>query len=165
MREKSCCFTGHRELSMGEALSLRRTLPAEIERLYTERGVTEFYAGGALGFDTLAAKAVLKARERLPVHLHLLLPCRDQSRGWTARDKAVYDELVKRADSAKWLSERYARGCMHRRNNALVDASAYCLCFLKRETGGTAYTVARARRAGLCVRNLCAGAQLKMDDV
>ena len=43
---------------------------------------------------------------------------------------------------------------MHQRNRALVDRSAFCICYLRTQTGGTAYTVRYAREKGLKIWNL-----------
>lgn len=60
MRRNACCFTGHREIPPEDREPLRAALLSEIQRLYAEKGVTEFYTGGARGFDTMAAEAVLE---------------------------------------------------------------------------------------------------------
>ena len=60
-RETSCCFTGHRRIPLQDGLWLRRMLREEIARLAQE-GVVSFLAGGALGFDTMAAQEVLRVR-------------------------------------------------------------------------------------------------------
>ena len=75
MPYKTCCFTGHRRLPSEEIPVLRKRLEEEIRRLYRE-GFHYFAAGGALGFDTLAALAVLSLRKELPgLRLILVLPC------------------------------------------------------------------------------------------
>ena len=61
-RETACCFTGHREIPAGGVDGIREKLRREIERLYTENGLTVFYAGGAIGFDALASEAVIERR-------------------------------------------------------------------------------------------------------
>ena len=43
MRKNACCFTGHREIPPEDREPLRAALLSEIQRLYTEKGVTEFY--------------------------------------------------------------------------------------------------------------------------
>ena len=53
-REHAVCFTGHRYAPQNCMLSALRA----IERL-VRGGTTVFIAGGALGFDTIAARAVL----------------------------------------------------------------------------------------------------------
>lgn len=93
MRKNACCFTGHREIPPEDREPLRAALLSEIQRLYAEKGVTEFYTGGARGFDTMAAEAVLKIRETLPVRLHLI--CR-------AKGKATAGILRKSAATVKF---------------------------------------------------------------
>lgn len=57
----------------------------------TERGIKNFCAGGAVGFDSLAANTVLKLREEYPhIKLTLILPCLSQTRGWAESDIEVY---------------------------------------------------------------------------
>lgn len=157
MRRNACCFTGHREILPADKEPLRTALLAEIQRLYTEKDVTEFYTGGARGFDTLAAEAVLKVREALPVRLHLILPCRGQSDRWHAAEKNRYNEILKQADTARFLFDRYTPDCMLRRDDAMVDLSGYCVCYLRdpsAKRGGTAYTVRKAKKAGLEIIHL-----------
>ncbi len=67
----SCFFLGHRDAPDDLLPALER----EVERHITEYGVTEFTTGHYGRFDSLAARAVKKARERHPgVSLALLLP-------------------------------------------------------------------------------------------
>ena len=166
MREKACCFTGHRMVSAADKAALEIALKAEISRL-AARGVTEFYNGGAWGFDMLAAETVLSLRDTLPVHLHLILPCKEQDAGWAEALRKRYKAILQAADSVSYIAERYDETCMYRRNDALVDASAYCICFMQRERGGTWYTVRRARKAGLEIIHLLTTdpVQLTLDTV
>lgn len=155
-RERSCCFTGHRRISMQDGLWIRRRLREEIARMAGE-GIHTFLAGGALGFDTMAAQEVLRVRgERFPgLSLVLVLPCLGQETLWSERDAAVYRSLLRQADEVVYTGDVYTNGCMFLRNRYLVDHSARCLCYLTREgRGGTAYTVKYARDKGLAVVNL-----------
>lgn len=154
IREATCCFTGHRELpSQGRAEianDLERTL-----RDLIRGGVRYFGAGGALGFDTLAAQTVLKLRGEYPhIKLILVLPCLSQTRGWRHEDVMAYESIKEQANKVTYTSREYTRGCMHKRNRHLVDYSGTCVCYLAKRSGGTAYTVDYARRNGLRVINL-----------
>ena len=150
MRSHRCCFTGHREIPLLERHAVIKATAQAIESLIA-RGVTTFMAGGALGFDILAAELVLEARKRHPdeVHLILALPCEEQTRGWNSFDIAKYNTLREQADHVRVLSPTYYRGCMHARNRFMVDHSAVCICYLRRESGGTAYTTNYAAKNGL----------------
>ena len=120
-----------------------------------EQGYRYFGCGGALGFDTLAAQTVLRLREVYPeIRLILVLPCRDQTRGWKQADVAEYDRIMKAADKVTYTSEQYYSGCMHKRNRHLVDNSSLCICYLTEQSGGTAYTVNYARSQGLKIINV-----------
>lgn len=146
--ERVCCFTGHRDIPTAHLEEVKRRLYDTVEGLIRE-GVTVFLAGGARGFDTLAAQTVLELKERYGhIRLALLLPCKDQTRGWNREDVMAYNDVLDRADRVKWLSETYYPGCMHTRNRQLVDYAGVCVCYLTAPTGGTAYTVRYAKKQG-----------------
>ena len=152
-----CCFTGHRELPPQVAVALCHALDREIAAL-SARGVTEFRAGGARGFDTLAALRVIAAREKNPaLRLVLYLPCRTQSDGWREGERALYADILSRADEVHYVSEAYVKGCMQMRNRALVDGSDVCLAYLTHSRGGTYQTFAYALSRGVQVVNLADG--------
>ena len=65
MREKTCCFTGHRKIPPEERAGISDRLEHIIISLY-QQGIQTYEAGGALGFDTLAARTVLRLRENCP---------------------------------------------------------------------------------------------------
>lgn len=52
------------------------------------------------------------------------------------------------------LSENYSVDCMHKRNRHLVNFSGYCVAYLNKNSGGTAFTVNYARQNGLEIFNL-----------
>lgn len=154
MRSKTVCFTGHRELPTENLPEISKRLEDTLLTLI-EQGYCYFGAGGALGFDTLAAQTVLRLRERYPqICLILVLPCLNQTRGWQQADVDIYEELKRRADKVTYTSESYFRGCMQKRNRHLVDNSSGCICYLTKPTGGTAYTVNYASEHGLTIINI-----------
>jgi len=155
MREKTCCFTGHRELPTGWDL---QELAARLEKaviVQIEKGVQFFGTGGARGFDALAARTVLKLKQKYPdIKLILVLPCLTQTRGWPARDVEEYERIKVQADKVVYISQEYTKGCMFKRNRHLVDNSSVCICYLTQSSGGTAYTVSYAKGQGLEVINI-----------
>ena len=154
MRSKKVCFTGHRELPADDLPEISKRLEDTLATLI-EQGYRYFGAGGALGFDTLAAQAVLRLRERYPqIRLILVLPCLNQTRGWPQADVDIYEELKRRADKVTYTSEHYFQGCMQKRNRHLVDNSSVCICYLTKPTGGPSYPVNYARRSGLRIINI-----------
>lgn len=86
MKNKTCCFTGHRQIPVEDLPALSAKL-REAVISYIEKGYTFFGAGGALGFDTLAAQEILSLKKQFPhIKLILVLPCRDQAVRWEAKD-------------------------------------------------------------------------------
>ncbi len=154
MKSQTCCFTGHRDIPPEVWPKLSQRLEAAVERLIGE-GYCYFGAGGALGFDTMAAKVVLRLRRKYPqIRLILVLPCPSQADRWPAADVAVYRRILQQADKVVYTSQHYTRGCMFVRNRHLVDHSSVCLCYQTSPTGGTAYTVHYAQTPGLHIENL-----------
>ena len=153
------CFTGHR--SIKEPLSnLYRRLDRAIEKAVTDRNASDFYVGGAVGFDMIAAFRVLRAKKKYSaVRLHLVLPCPipEMVIKWNDKDKITFDDILNRADSITVISDRYHDGCMKERNQRLVDlADALCICYWNENDNrsGTGQTVRMAERKGLMIKNL-----------
>lgn len=154
MREITCMFTGHREIPFSKKNELYQLLNERVRAL-AQRGYTRFICGGALGFDTMAAQAVISLRAQLPeVKLILYLPCRHQDKYWNMSDRIQYSAICDKADEVYYISENYTKSCMHQRNRHMVDDACICIAFMEKECGGTAYTVRYARQRQLAVMNL-----------
>ncbi len=152
--ETTCCFSGHRVIPEGLYWELEARLEATLVELI-EQGFVHFGAGGALGFDTLAAETVLRLKYRYPqIKLILVLPCADQAANWTAYDRDHYEDIKLRADKVVYIGREYTPYCMAQRNRHLVDHSQVCVCFFTGEEGGTAATVRYAEKKGVRVINL-----------
>ena len=155
-RLKTVCFTGHRTIPSGDELqALTGRLDALICVAY-KKGYRVFIAGGAVGFDTLAACRVISAKETMPdISLHLALPCRNQTEKWTRlEDLTMYKKIVGAADRVDYMTAFYTDTCMHERNRFMVDRSALCIAYCKKQRGGSAYTVNYAKKGGLGILNI-----------
>ena len=154
MKNQTCCFTGHRKIPSDQLESVTQRLRDAVIASIKD-GYLYFGAGGALGFDTLAAKIVLELRTIYPeIKLILVLPCLDQAEKWNEEDKEEYERIKSLADKVVYTSGNYFNGCMQRRNRHLIDNSSLCICYLTERIGGTAYTVNYARDKGCMVVNL-----------
>ncbi len=150
------CFTGHRTIKNRE--ELQKDLLTVLEKLI-KNGATDFYAGGAIGFDTLAADAVLKLRKEFPhIRLHLILPCSrdEQTKYWTSAQRAEYDRILSLADTVEYTDLTYSHGCMKKRNARLAElADCFVCCYdKKRAYGGTFQTLRMAAKKGIRIINL-----------
>ena len=153
-RNTACCFTGHRNIPQRKSGQIQERLRNEIVTAI-RNGYNFFYAGGAVGFDTMAAQAVLELKAQYPhIKLILVLPCVNQTDGWEQSDIDEYERIRVLADEIIYTSEENKKGCMHKRNRYLVDHSSLCICYMTRKTGGTAYTVKYATSNGLKIINI-----------
>lgn len=154
MTGRVCCFSGHRYISASEREQLERLLDIQIEKI-AQCSAKTFICGGALGFDTLAARAVIRARRQDgDIRLILAVPYRGMEKRWSEADRADFDDILAEADGVRYMAEEYDRDCMLRRNRYMVEHSDICICYMTRHTGGTAYTVAQALKKGIEVINL-----------
>lgn len=143
-REKSICFTGHRVIPDDCYYRIMFLLRQRVEQKIKD-GYTIFCTGGALGFDTMAAMAVIGLKRLYPhIQLHLYLPCRNQAEKWSSADREKYDRIMESSDKVTWLADEYTPYCMNRRNRALVDNSSLCIAYCTETKGGTVYTISYA---------------------
>ena len=154
--QNTVCFSGHRHLSRAELPMIHRLLRRTIRECWNA-GFRWFICGGALGFDTLSAEAVIAFRNdgHPEVGLFLALPCADQASRWPDSDRCRYRQILQAADDSVILSSRYFPGCMQMRNRFMVDHASVCVCYLRQFSGGTGYTVRYALSCRRRIVNLC----------
>ena len=151
---KHCSFTGHRDIPKKHETALIGLLRRGIQYVYDE-GVRHFYIGGALGFDTLAAKEIVLFRFSHPdIMMHLVLPCLDQTDRWSDRQRDMYEYLLSEADTVEYIADGYYKGCMRDRNVRLVEQCDCLIAYVGRAVGGAAQTKRLAERSGKPVYNL-----------
>ncbi len=150
----TCCFSGHRNLPARKERAIIRELD-RVVRTACDHGYTDFYSGGAMGFDLLAAEAVLRLRETRPeVRLLLALPCPQQADSWPRAQRRRYDDVRLAADEVWYASGSWNRICMAARNHYMVDRSDLVVCWFTGEAGGTANTLKYALSLGRRVINI-----------
>ncbi len=136
-RDFSCAFTGHRELFQDFS---KTKLKKEIEKLI-EKGVLLFYVGMARGFDLVAAEEVIKLKKKYPIQIIACIPYYGQEKNYSEADKKRYCKILKNCDGQVLTTESYYKGCELVRNKYMADNADYLIAYLKKDTGGTAYTV------------------------
>ena len=152
---RTCCFTGHRIMKITPELK-QRLREAIVD--VVNQGVTEFYNGGAIGWDMLCAEMVMDLKAEYPdVTLHMLLPCpsEEQIKGWNESQITRYEKILNVADSITVVSEHYTIDCMKRRNERLVELADYCICYCMNPRSGTGQTVRIAKEKGIDIINMC----------
>lgn len=135
---KSCAFTGHRTLDKDFS---QKALKKYVLSLIKE-GVEIFYTGMAMGFDLIAAETVLSCKKKFPqIQLIACIPYYGQERRFSEKDKDRYAAILKKADEKVLLSAEYKRSCFLDRNRYMSDRADVLVAYLKKDVGGTAYTV------------------------
>ena len=142
---KVCAFTGHRSLA---GLDFDELLLERVVLNLVKNGYTRFLCGMAVGFDMKAAQAVIALKQSYDIELVACLPCVNQSERFSAKNKLLYDEILACCDEVVIMEREYTGGCMHMRDRYMVDNSDTLVCFLRKNYGGTYYTVGYAQRAG-----------------
>ncbi len=142
------CFTGHRTIQgnyydptnlVGYWLDVWAKTVGIVHQLW-QQGYTDFISGGALGFDQLAANAVLYNRNhQLPIKLLMALPFNDMEKKWPANSKILLRNIVAQADSVNFICPgSYAPWKMQERNKWMVDRSDKIVAlYLPDKIGGT----------------------------
>lgn len=154
MTDGVCSFTGHRSIEIAHRDRIGMLIYDAVETLY-HKGYKIFMAGGALGFDTLCALAVLKFRESHPeVRLHLALPCMDQDKMWMPEDRARYDKILKAANEVYYVTSVYTDDCMRQRNRYLAENADCLVAYLGRSRSGAGQTCRFAKNKGIPIYNL-----------
>ena len=150
----SCAFTGHRVVIPEHRDIVMQRLSRAVEYVYS-RGCRVFYCGGAIGFDTLAAREVIRfATLHQDVSLKLVLPCVNQDERWNERQQDAYYYVLRNAESVEYVSEEYTTDCMRRRNARLAELGDVLIAYLYRDGSGSSQTVRMAKRLGKEVYNI-----------
>ena len=154
MSEKVCSFTGHRQIKSNHIAALPSLIARAIEFAYSE-GCRIFMAGGAIGFDTVAAREVIRFRMTHPdVRLHLALPCIAQDIKWNHYQRSAYEYTLREANEVIYISEEYVQGCMAKRNQYLADSADILIAYVSGLNSGAGQTVRMANKRGIRVYNL-----------
>ena len=156
-RDNSCCFSGYRpeKLPWGaneddsRCKALKEKIVDSIEKLYLS-GIRHFICGMARGSDTYFCEAVLATRaQNVDITLEAAVPCEEQAAKWPEKDRGRYSSLIERCDFVTYVSRKYSKTCMQRRNQYMVDNSSVLLAVYDGKHGGTNYTRKYAMRRGV----------------
>lgn len=149
-----CAFTGHRKIETRHRDRIEELVRRAIGFAY-ESGCRTFLTGGALGFDTLAAKEVIRFKLSHPdVTLRIILPCKNQCNSWTPSQISLYEYTLANADMIEYVSDEYTDSCMKVRNQRLADMCDLMIAYVARPYSGAAQTVRMASNAGKIIYNL-----------
>lgn len=140
---KTCAFTGHRNLKNTD---FDNALLDRVVADLVKCGTRNFLCGMAWGFDLQAAQSVIALKNKFDIKLTACIPCANQTDNFSLGAKNLYNRVLEGCDEIITLSEYYYPGCMHGRDRYMVDNCDVLVCFLRRNSGGTFYTVGYAEK-------------------
>ena len=162
--ESGCCFTGYRPDKFDfnlyddtkEYIEFENKLYGAVFSL-ANQGVTRFYCGMAMGFDIMAAEAVLTLKEAKTdtiIDLICVKPFEEQDKNFPPIWKQKYKDILEKADEVVIMGKGYYKGCFHKRNCYMVDNSDVVLTYYDGKSGGTKSTLAYANKKGKRIVNI-----------
>ena len=151
---KTCCFTGPRPKNYPWGRD--KECEAKIEEKLkiavqeaVERGYRHFISGMSAGIDLLAAKIVLQLRGDMPkmeITLEAAIPFLFQSKRWKEETKREYEIILSQCDKVHYIADAFSLEAYKKRDKYMVDKSSLLIAVEGKPNGGTARTVAYARR-------------------
>lgn len=171
---RTVAFTGYRPQKIMESLSSRgksylmdtihRTVLERLKviiRLLYKEGYDVYLTGMADGFDIWGGEAVLAMQPELPDLKIVAVPAYIPK---TTKDIAyyrMYARIMAASAQIYAVCPEYTRDCFDRRNEALVSNSSTLVCYFDGIKGGTANTIAKARKRDMRIINVCLNSQGK----
>ena len=137
-KEKTCCFFGHREVTH----NIKDKLTEIIEKLITEDGVTEFFVGNQGQFDIMVYSVLKELKAKYPqIRYTVVLAYLPDE-----HIKDVYGENTLFPDGLESVPKRFA---ISKRNDWMIQQSAFAVCYVYKITGGAAKFREKAEKKGL----------------
>jgi hypothetical protein len=128
MREKTCCFIGHRTIN--ETEELRNNLTETIEKLITQEKVDTFLFGSKSRFNALCLELVTELKEKYP---HV-------KRIYVRAEYPIIDEAYKTYLLSSYEDTYYpeklagsGRAVYVERNCEMINKSRFCIFYLHDE--------------------------------
>ena len=153
MRERTCCFTGHRDIPADRLQMVMTGTEAKVRELISQ-GYR--YFGGAVGYDTIVAELLFRLREREYPEIKIILvyPFDGFISRWSDSQQATYARLLPMYDKRVCVCKSASKEAYLARDRHLIDCSSICVAYCTRQTGGTAYTIRYAAARGVPVFNV-----------
>ena len=166
LKKSTVAFSGHRTNRIAKFttdrqrffINVAHNTWAAIEEFCIKKGYHTFLSGMADGFDIIAAEEVLRLKKEYPyIRLKCVIPFKGQADRYTEADRQRYNNILAQADEVITLSETYFEGCFLRRNDYLLENSAFLMVYYDAiaTVGGTFYTLKRAVEKKMKFANVC----------
>ncbi len=150
MKNKVCCFAGHRDVY--DAENVLTALKNKIEELITKENVTEFWVGNYGRFDGLAATCVRSLKTKYKgIKLVLVIPyITKQLNEYKEQYYEKYDKILMADIPISTPQQLKIIKC----NEYMVSESDYLTCYVKHSWGGAAKTLEYAQKRNIQIINM-----------
>lgn len=158
MKAYTCSFSGHRIIRADQLDTVKARTEILIRNLILKRNVRFFGVGGALGYDYLCSRILIRLRETDFPHIRIILiyPFEGYQSRWTQDQKAMYAEIWGKFDKRVCVSPVGSNEAFLARNRHMVDHSSILVCYLDehRIRSGTGQCYRYAKAKGLEIFNV-----------
>lgn len=158
MRDKTCCFSGHRAIRDDKKDIIIARTEILIRKLILKRRIRFFGVGGALGYDYICAMILLRLRATDFPHIKVILiyPFEGYQSKWTQEQKDMYAQIWDKFDKRVCVSEVGNNEAFLARNRHMVNHSSVLVCYYDqhRSRSGTGQCVRYAKHQALEVHNV-----------
>ena len=137
MKDKSCCFIGHRTIEISE--ELRKNIYAYVEYLIVNEGVKRFLFGSRSEFGNLCNVIVAELKVKYPEIKRIAYPCRHESpilECDRAKTESAVSSVLNRKTEFVCVDEVYEykkvesfKGAYVARNAVMIDDSDFCVFY------------------------------------
>ena len=154
-RAATAAFSGHRFIDASQKEHVKKRLSNAVLDAYGH-GIRNFISGFAIGFDMMAAEAIVSLKRSYPdITLIAAIPFNGQASRFNFYDRKRYDRLLEVADEVIVLSESYYPRCFLDRDEFMVNNSSKLIGYYDgREKGGTFYTIRKAMTQNIPIVNV-----------
>lgn len=148
---KSCCVTGHRDISDDKVSFITEKLRYEIIDAIND-GFAIFISGFAPGVDMIFARLIVSLQREYPqIHLDAALPYPT----WMNKRNLEDKELLSKCRDVKAHSPKYQPNCMFLLSRFLANSCERVIAVYDgREKGGTVKTMQYANALGRDIRRI-----------
>ena len=164
-------FSGHRPNRLpgqgDPTVPEMRTLTAVLQKeiiAAINRGMTAMLQGCMCGWDIICGEQVIEVKKQYP-HIRLVSVAPYSVRlfskedCWTPEWENRAREVCRQSDISISLAEHYRKGIYFERNRVLVNHSSLLIVYHDGGSGGTKFTIDRAKEKGLTIKNLYGSAE------
>ena len=152
-------FTGHRTYDGSADAELRAT----INELYNQ-GARHFRVGMAEGFDIAAGEMVVELMHSdSDIILEACIPWPTFDAHFNPKEREKYNHILKHATVVRYSDNAYHPAIFRHRNDMLVEDADTLVAWWNGTQSGTAYTVKRAKKLGVTIKNIYPELQLSME--